>query len=103
MSSDHAPLETLLARAGGTAAAFALVHEFEPEVFAPRLHVPVLVLHQSAGSRTASALHVELDRARVPSTWIDVTDPAGMRREELAAQILYAHVADFFAHAFAAP
>lgn len=103
MTSDNAPLEALIARAGGTAAAFALVHEFEPESFAPKLRVPVLVLYQPLDpSISASTLHTQLDRAKVPSTWINLDDSPGvLRRDELEQQELYAHIADFLTASFA--
>lgn len=63
LSSSNAEIPTIVKQAGGTKAAYELVHQFEPESFMERMSAPTLLAYASWFGRTYSAREAALIRS----------------------------------------
>ena len=99
LSSSHAEIPTIVKQAGGTKAAYDMVHQFEPESFVDRLSVPALLACSSSfGATTSQALQIRgsLDRHHKTYEWYQLDfDAADHVKWEVYNGRFFTKVADY--------
>ena len=101
LSSSHADTPTIIKLAGGTQAAYNLVHVFEPDSFMAKLSAPALLIYASSYDytgyeREAGIIRTSFDRHHRAYEWyhLDFHAADHVKGEVYQAQ-LYTKIADY--------
>lgn len=101
LSSSRADTPTIIKMAGGTQAAYNLVHPFEPESFMDKLSVPALLIYASSYGytgyeREAGIVRASFERHHKTYEWYHLDFHAADRvKSEVYQAQLYTKIADY--------